>query len=297
MKKFLSILIIAAVSIVAGCRKNDNPKLPEGIVSTPLPLLVQDTASTSNVLIQEVADFKSKFSVQLYFPNATKPKKFDIVIARNGDYENVKTLQADVTTYPTDISITGPQLATLFGIPATDIVPGDYFEIRADITTANGTVLKGFVPDGIAPDSSTVSIAPYGTDVSTFPGSNLTITYRAVCPLDIDDFVGTYTLDDPNFWEASYPVQVTRDGTSNVLLVTGFVESPSAVIRLTVNQSSQTITVPKQSYLAILPGTSYHNPSVAGTGVVDACNNKITLSLDNTVDEGSFGASTVTIHK
>lgn len=294
MKKFLSILIIAT-AVIAGCRKNDNPKLPDGIQSTPLPLLVQDTGST--VLIQDVATFASKFSVQLYFKDGAKPKKMDIVVARNKEYNNVKTLKTDVTAYPTDINVTGPQLAALFGIAETAIVPGDQFEIRANITLDNGTVLNGFTTGGITPGGDIVDIAPYGTDASTFPGSNLTITYRAVCPLNLDDFVGTYTLDDPAFWGASYSVNITRDGTTNRLKVAGFVQDPSAIIYLTVKESAQTITVPKQSYLPILPGTTYHNPSVAGTGVIDACNNKITLSLDNTVDEGSFGSSTVKIHK
>jgi hypothetical protein len=294
MKKFLSILIIAT-AVIAGCRKNDNPKLPDGIQSTPLPLLVQDTGST--VLIQDVAAFASKFSVQLYFPNGAKPKKFDLVVAMSGDYTNVKTLKADVTSFPTTVDVTGPQLAQLFGIAEADIVPGDYFEIRANITTGNGTFLEGFTPNALDPDSNAVAIAPYGTDVSTFPGSHLTITYRAVCPLNLDDFVGTYTLDDPDFWGASYSVNITRDGTSNRLKVTGFVQDPSAVIYLTVKESAQTITVPKQTYLPILPTTTYHNPSVEGTGVVNACNNAITLTLDNTVDEGSFGSSTVKIHK
>jgi hypothetical protein len=297
MKKFLSIALIAIIAIVAGCSKDENPRLPEGIVDLPLPLLVQDTAATSNTLIQEVADFSSKFSVQLYWPEGRKPKKFDIVVARNGEYdaEKIKVLKADVSTFPTEVSVTGPQLATLFGIQESDIVPGDKFEIRANITLNNGTVLPGFIPDGLDSAGKKFPIAPYGTDVSTFPGSNLTITYRVVCPLELDDFVGTFTLTDPDFWEDSYPVQVTREGDD--LIITGFVQSPSAKVRLKVKQSAQTITVPKQAYLATLPGTPYHNPSVAGSGVVDACNTKITLSLENTVDEGSFGASTVTLEK
>jgi len=295
MKKFLSIALIAIIAIVASCSKDENPRLPDGVETTPLPLLVQDTAATSNTLIQEVSEFSTKFSVQLYWPNGLKPKKFDIVVARNGNYENLKVLKADVTTFPTEVAITGPQLATLFGIAETDIVPGDKFEVRANITLNNGKVLEGFTPNGLDSAGNEFPIAPYGTDASTFPGSNLTLTYRAVCPLDLDAFVGTFTLTDPDFWEDSYPVQITREG--NVLVITGFVQSPSAKVRLTVKESAQTISVPKQVYLATLPGTPYHNPAAEGTGVVDACNTKITLTLSNTVDEGSFGSSNVTISK
>lgn len=302
MKKFLSILIIAIVTIVVGCRKDDNPRLPDGIKSAPIPLLKKDPAST--LLIQDPAAFTSKFSLQLYFPNGIKPKKMDIVVARNGKYTeaDVKVLKADVTTFPSDITVTGTQLAQLFGLALTDIVPGDKFELRANITLNDGTLLKGF-PETVAIRNAAgdtiklVTLAPYGTDASTFPGSNPTITYRAVCPLNLDDFVGTFTMEDPGFYEGTYPVTLERDGADRLKL-TGYAAdgaTPVAVFYLTVNLTEQTISIAKQKYADLVFG--YHNPNVEGSGVVDACNIGMTLTLDNSVDEGSFGSSEAVIHK
>lgn len=308
MKKFLSILIIATIAIVAGCRKDDNPRLPDGIKSVPIPLLKKDPAST--LLIQDAADFTSKFSVQLYFPNGIKPKKIDIMVAMHKSASNkiysaanVKLLKADVTAYPTDITVTGPELAQLFGITTVDIVPGNVFEIRANVTLNDGTVLQGF-PETVAIRNAAgdtiklVTLAPYGTDANTFPGSNPTITYKAVCPLNLDDFVGTFTMEDPDFKEGTYPVRLERDGT-NRLKLTGFAAgdaSPEAVFYLTVNTIEQTISIEKQKYTDLLFGL-YHNAYVEGSGAVDACNIGMTLSLDNSVDEGSFSTVEVTIHK
>lgn len=309
MKKFLSILIIATIAIVAGCRKDDNPKLPGGIKSVPIPLLKKDSAST--LLIQDAAVFTSKFSVQLYFPKAIQPKKMDIMVAMHKDgsnktysSSNIKLLKADVSAYPTDITVTGTELAQLFGITTADIVPGYLFEIRANITLNDGSVLIGFPESSYVIDATSgdttkvVTIAPYGTDANTFPGSNPTITYRAVCPLDLDDFVGTFTMEDPDFYEGTYPVTLERDGT-NRLKLTGFAADgaePEAVFYLTVNTIEQTINIEKQKYTDLLFG-AYHNANVVGSGVVDACNIGITLTLDNSVDEGSFNTVDVTIHK
>jgi hypothetical protein len=294
MKKFLSILFIATISIIAGCRKNDNPKIPQNIFATPIAQLIQDPAST--VLIQDVASFASKFSVQLYFKTGVKPKKMDIVVAMSGNYNVVKTLKADVNTYPTDISVTGPELAALFGLDVADVVPGDFFEIRANMTLDNGTILPGFVPRGITPDGDTVEIAPYGTDASTFPGSNVTITYRAVCPLVMDDFVGNFTADD-ELTGTSYPVTLARSGDDKIV-VTGYggaSSSPAGVFTLTVDANTQTAEVPSQKFTDILDG--YHNATVDGSGVVDACNVGLTFTMNVSVDEGSFNPAKLVIHK
>jgi hypothetical protein len=304
MKKFLSIAIIAALTLVAACRKNDNTKLPDGIAAVPIPLFTKAEGNT--LLIQDAANFTTKFSVGLYFPDAAKPKKLDIMVAMNGYYatDAVKVLKADVSTYPTDITVTGAELAQLFGITTADIVAGNKFEIRANITLNNGTVVKGFTESKPTIDSTTgdttslQAFLPYGTDVTTFPGSNPTITFRAVCPLDLDAFVGTFTMDDPDFYEGSYPVTIERDGTDRLKL-TGFASDgadPEAVFYLTVDALEQTISIEDQKYTDVLFG-DYHNARVNGTGVIDACGTTITLTLNNSVDEGSFSAVDVTIHK
>jgi hypothetical protein len=107
---------------------------------------------------------------------------------------------------------------------------------------------------------------------------------------------GALMVDDPDFWEDTYSVTATIEGT-NVIKLTGWLGLPSAVVRVTINDKTQTATVAKQVYAATLPTTPYHNPAVAGKGVVNACDNSITLTLENTVDEGSFGTATVTVRR
>lgn len=301
MKKLItSILILSAVvTSFYGCRKNDNPKLPDGIETGVYPLLTQDT--TGDFLIQEMDKFKTAFDLSLYFPNSVKPQKMDVKVIMNGKYGDVRTLQADVTSFPTKINVTGPQLAQLFGKTIAQIQSGDNFTISPDITLPNGKVLTAF-SRGIS-GADTINLAPYGSDALNLPGANPSITYSKVCPLFIDSLAnilpvgssqGALIVDDPDFWEDKYPVTSTLEG-ANVIKLTGWIGLPNAVIRITVDPKTQKVTVPKQVYAPTLPTTPYHNPAVVGTGTINACNNTISLKLENSVDEGGFGAANVTI--
>lgn len=279
--KFLNGLLLALALFVASCTSDGNGNLPE-LTRVPVPLITQ--AENSDVLIQEPAEFKGKFIVDLYFKDDIKPKNIDVVIAKNGDYKTVKVLQANVTSYPTTIEVDAAKIATAFGINVSDIVPGDYFEIGANITTQSGKLSEAFPRVG----------NQFAADIANFPGSNISIKYPVVCPLDIDDFVGEFTIDDPGFWEASYPVTVTRSG-ENDLIITGFVEDPDAVIKITVNSQTTKISVPKQVFAASFVG--YTNGAAAGSGEINACANTITLNLAYTVDQGGFGTYGLTIRK
>jgi hypothetical protein len=242
-------------------------------------LIIEDNASK--------ASFTSSFDAQLYFPDDVKPKKYDVVVARNGDYSNVKVYQADLTTIPTTIQVTTQKLAQLFGMTMAQLVPGTYFEVRASFTLEDGTVIPAFNPTGNT----------YGTDLNNLPGSNLSLKYQVVCALDLNTFSGQFDLlDAKGFWEADYVVTITPEGTDKLRL-TGFLEDPAATFLIEVDKVNRTVTVPKQIYG---PGTylfGYNNFAVAGKGEIDACNNAITFNGAYTVDEGSFGSYPVKLVK
>ena len=286
MKKIFSLIIIcvATALLISSCRDSDNPAVPD-LKRTVLPQFTKDTSV--DVLIQDPATFKGRFNVGVYFQNDIKPKKMDIVVVMNGDKSKVKVLKADVTAFPSTIDVTADQLAQLFGKTAADIQTGDAFDIGADVTLDDGTVIPVFRTDGTE---------PYGGDAQNYDGATLTIQYKKVCPLDINAFVGTLTVDDPDFWGATYPVKSELEGT-NVLKLTGWVQDPTAVVRFNINLKTQEVTVPHQVYLPTLPTTPYHNPATEGAGTVDACATTMSVRLTNTVDEGSFGAAAVTLRK
>jgi len=190
MKKIIifSLLISSFTAGFNSCRKEDNVKLPE-LTRVPLPLITKDPGGDDVISGQEPASFNGKFVVDMYFPNDIKPQKADAVVIRNGDKSIVKTIQADITSFPTTVEVTGTQLATLFGEP---IVAGDNFQIGVDLTTVDGLKFEAFPITGNA----------YASGTAAQPGSSTTITYVAVCAFDQRAFHSNYTvqLDDwPDF--------------------------------------------------------------------------------------------------
>src|SRR5688500_4109137 len=116
MKRSIIYSLMAALVIVSGCRKEDNPKLPD-LTRVPTPLITIDVTANQVISFQEPEKFVGKFIVYLYFKNDIKPKKFDVLIMKNGNKNNHKVFKTDITTFPTTETITGPQLVTLFGEP------------------------------------------------------------------------------------------------------------------------------------------------------------------------------------
>lgn len=289
MKKILIYSIVAAVMLLSACRKSDNPKIPE-LTRIVVPLITKDAAGDGTISNDDPLAFKGKFNLDVYFKNEPLPKKFDIVIVKNGDNSKQKHFKDDITTFPTSFDITGPQLVALFGEP---ILLGDKFSIGVDVTTQNGQLFQAFP---LATDSKGKYFSPYGAGLTTQAGASVQIDYISVCPFDINDFVGEAMLADPTFWEDTYPVTISLIGT-DTYKVDGYVQTPGYSFLMKVNLATQTVTIAKQIYGPTLPTTTYKNPAIEGAGVIDACKHQINLTVTNTVSIGSFGPADITISK
>ncbi|CAL1521394.1 hypothetical protein [Chitinophaga sp. MM2321] len=301
MKKLTSfIIIVAGICVFYACRKNDNPKLPEGIDQGLFPQLVQ--SDSGDVLIQDVSKFASSFSVDVYFKDGPKPKKMDIRVVYNDNYTNVKTLQADVTSFPATINVTGPQLAQLFGKTPDQVEDGDFFTIRPDVYLNDGKIFEAFKYGVNGTD--TFKLAPYGSDAMNFPDANVDIIYTKVCPLYMSSYAakGRLTVVDTGFAGsinaafAKYTVNAALDpADSTTLILTGWGGVAGAVVKIKAILRTQGATVPVQVYAPTYGGLPYHNFAVQGKGAFNACDTSISLQITNTVAEGSFGATGVQI--
>lgn len=287
--KYSIILLTGFAFLLASCKKevgpNHLPNLPE-LTRSPIPLFTPDTAF--DAVIQQPADFHAAFTIALYFPDDVQPASCDIDVAMDGDYTKIEKLKTGITTFPTKVDVTGDDLAKLFGIDVNDIKPGDKFELRATFTLKDGTVLNGFAND--------IAAVPTSSDINNFPGAMTSITYNAVCPLDITAFLGAATVVDNFFWGDTYPVTVTEP-SPGVLKVTGVNQEPNESVLVNINDKTFIATVPSQIIDPAPSFFSYTNLTMAGTGTVDACNNVITVNIAWSVDQGSFGAGPFVIKK
>ena len=271
-----SILLAAFAAIFTACSKDDEEPPPD--TRFPLPFISKDTTGDVFIPGKDPASFLGKFIIDMYYGTDVKPQKVDIVVIRNDNRANVKSIKADVTSFPASIEITGTGLTTLFD---STIKQGDKFEIGADVTTINGQKFEAFPVTG----------NPYGADTATLPGSRFSIVYVTTCTFDKNSFNGQYTVVHNTIGDADWgelkvgDLVSVRPGTGeNDLVVVAYpyntlVYPPYPMI-CQVNPATFEVTVPRQligvpmysyPYLWAEPGT--------GPGTVNPCGDAITLNM------------------
>ena len=290
MKKFIicSISLLVATIFLASCRKEDNPKLP-GLIRFPLPQVLKVAGSDLAISAQNPATFSGRFTVGLYFPEDVPPQKFDVVVMKNENKANIKTLQANVTTFPTELTVTGPQLETLFGEP---ILVGDKFDISVNVTTADGTTYQAFPVTG----------NPYASGIQAQPNASTFIRYEAVCNYDPNQFSGNFevVLDEWNDYPVGGTVPLTMIDATHFSFKYA-AENPLPII-VTVNPVTNAVTVAKQVYgSGYPPGWTYGDISVESVpsplNAVSPCTGTFSVRLKHTVAAGTIGEFTITLRK
>ena len=270
------------------CRKEDNPKLPE-LSRFPVPLVVKVAGSDQVISAQTPDVFSGKFSVGLYFPNDAPPKKFDVVVIKNNDKTSVKVIKADVSTFPSEITITGTQLATLFGSP---IVVGDRFDIGVDVTTYTGAKFEAFPVTGNS----------YAAGIAAQPGASTFVRYEAVCQYNPVAYQGDFEVVTDE-WADYAPgdiVQLTMVDATHFSFK--YLAAGALPIVVTVNPLTNAVTVPKQVYgSGYPPGWTFGNISAESVPSVEnfvaPCAGTFSVLLKHTVAAGSFGEYKLVLRK
>ena len=281
MKKIL-LYSFTILCMLAGCRKSDNPLLPE-LQRVPIPKLSIDASADASISAQNPDDFLGKFIVDLRYPDETKPAKFDVVVIKNGNKANSKLLQANVNTFPTALTITGAQIKSLFG---SSSVLGDAYQIGVDITTQDGKVYPAFPLVGVGTNNGISSIA----------NSTPTITFAALCSFNMSDFgaIGStvpYTVLEDGWGD--YPPGETISVTiidETHLSFSYPTDVSSMPIIITINPANNTTSAAKQAFGGYSSLPSYGIFFAASTGVA----NNVVLPCDLTVKvELAFSTATL----
>ena len=282
-----SIIVCFLVALVfSSCRKEDNPKLPD-LIRVPLPLITVDPTGDASISAQNSAAFKGKVVVDLYFKNDIAPQKFDLVIIKNGDPSTVKILKEGITTFPTTVEVTGAQIAAAFGAP----VEGDKFDIGADVFTVSGQKIEAFPLTG----------NPYGSSIAGQPGSSTSVEYLVLCAFNKASFDGNYSVVQDDWADFGVgDLIVVKPGTgANQISVTAypspdFGKNRKAMI-VDVDPATSVATVAEQvigDYDGAPPGAT-----VRGSGTVNPCGDKITLSLTINIGGDDYADNVFIIEK
>jgi len=289
MKKIIIFsFYLFSVAITFTACKREFGKIPE-LSRFPLPLVVKVAGTDQVISAQSPGAFSGKFNVGLYFPNDAPPKKFDVVVIKNNDKANVKMIKADVTSFPTEIAITGTQLATLFGSP---IVLGDRFDFSVDVTTYTGAKFEAFPITG----------NPYAAGIAAQPGASTFVRYEAVCQYKPDVYQGAFEVvtDEWGDYAPGDIIQLSLVDATHFSFKYGAADALPIVV--TVNTITNAVTVPKQVYgSGYPPGWPYGNISAESVASPDnfvaPCAGTFSVRLKHTVAAGSFGEYTIVLKK
>jgi hypothetical protein len=283
MKKIIifSLYLFSVATVFNSCRKEDNTKLPKGLARFPTPQLVKVAGSDQVISAVNPASFTGKFTVAMYFPSDVPPQKYDVVVIKNDDKTNVKLIQANVTTFPSTITVTGAQLLTLFG---GTIALGDRFDFGADVTTAEGIKYEAFPVTG----------ASYAAGISAQPGGSPILRYSAICQYDPNQYKGNFVVVTDE-WADYVPGEVVTltmvDATH--FSFTYLAANPQQLV-VTVNPDNS-VTVPKQVYgSGYPPGWTFGNISAQSVASADnlvaPCEGTFAVHLSHSAGAIGFGS-------
>lgn len=289
----LFLIFLSAITITAllnSCRKSDNPKLPD-LTRVPTPALTLDAASDKFINPVSPATFKGKFVVDLLFADEA-PQKYDVVVMKNGNPNDVKVIKADVTTFPTTIDVTGQQLIDLFG---TTLKGGDKFDFGVNITNKQGQLILAFPLGGGT---------PYGAGVVTAmanvkPGAATSLQFLMPCPFVASAYAGDFivTKDEWNDYKVGAVIPVKVVNATQLSFEYAVDPGTAKPILLTINPADNSITVTKQVY-GNYGSDIISAESVAGPlSAVNPCDLTLSVRLKHTEGSTSFGSFTIQLKK
>lgn len=281
MKKYILYSLLPL--LVIACRKEDNPKIP-ALTRVPVMKLVAVAGSDGSIdVANNPANFKANFDVSMLFPEDAPPQKVDVVVRKNGA-GTVKLVKANVSTFPSNVQVTGQQLIDWFG----PIVLGDFFDFGADLYVGSGQKLEAFPSTGVQYSGGTVNI----------PNSSPTLRYGAICKYDPTIYKGTFIVVQDD-WLDTNPgdeIEFTQIDATHFSYIYPSVLNPVPIV-VAINLATNAATINKQVIGSIwnYGDPTLTQPTAKTTGpnnFVAPCDKTITLSIDygiGGVNGGTFG--------
>lgn len=285
MKNKLIILLLGVLGVFLFTTCKKDPKLPiPALQSGVIPKLLKVDTKDATINFFDLAAFSGSFTVDTYY--ADKPTSMEIWVTFNGD-KTKRALVQTVTTFPTTIDVTIASLSTLLSAYMTpaDLLAGAYFKFYTVINMKDGSVSSAFDPN----------YAQFNTSILNLPGSATNLTYTIVCPLDLNDFVGNYTMDDGSPSDLCVITVSLDPNNANGLIIDNFYggtgTGPLHSVHISVNKATYGISVPSpQVFADWLWNVGYKNATLSNlAGTLDACTKNFSFQADLTVSAGSFG--------
>jgi hypothetical protein len=282
MKKIILFsILLSGLTILNSCEKDEGGNIPD-LTQVPVVVFTPDASSDAFISPVTPATFKTKFVLELLYPNDVKPQNVDVVVMKNNNTNTVKTIKTGISL-PATIEVTGQELITQFG----PMSGGDQFDIGVDVTAANGQKVLAFPNTGI---SYAAGIIQEIGNVK--PNSTIGLQYLMPCPYDPNMYQGDFEVvkDD---WHDTKPgdvITLTKvDATHFSFKYPTLVNAVPIIVA--VNPATNTPSIALQTVGTAWiydadppPPTAKTTPSV--NNLVNPCDG--TVSLNMTWTESTF---------
>jgi hypothetical protein len=282
MKKIILFsILLSGLTILNSCEKDEGGNIPD-LTQVPVVVFTPDASSDAFISPVTPATFKTKFVLELLYPNDVKPQNVDVVVMKNNNTNTVKTIKTGISL-PATIEVTGQELITQFG----PMSGGDQFDIGVDVTAANGQKVLAFPNTGI---SYAAGIIQEIGNVK--PNSTIGLQYLMPCPYDPNMYQGDFEVvkDD---WHDTKPgdvITLTKvDATHFSFKYPTLVNAVPIIVA--VNPATNTPSIGLQTVGTAWiydadppPPTAKTTPSV--NNLVNPCDG--TVSLNMTWTESTF---------
>lgn len=278
--------LLSILLVVAGCttdRGGIDPRVEVDITRVPAIITKVDPSGSQSIDVINLGSFQGKVVVSEYFDEGPKPTKVDLVVRKNGKGgSNVKLVQADITTFPTSVTVSAGQLTQLFGIAP---VLGDNYDFSVDIYV--GTQKFEAFP-AVGKGTAT---GPAG-----MPGYSEFARFGAICAYNSNIYQGQFEVVSDD-WEELEPgtiITLTKVSETSFSFEYPEVASPKPIV-VKVNPNTNALSFDRQSVGGNWNwGAPYTGSFLSGGGsgsLVFPCEESLTIELAYGVDQGSWGGT------
>ena len=231
-------------------------------------------------LVIDFTNPESTYDFTIMAP-ADNVTEYRLRVARtSGETVSDTVLVESATTFPANFSVSAADLANALSISTEDLSPGDKFDFISEATGINGEV------------ASFANLTGDATGPGMFQGFNHT-TFLS-CPFVASDAVGSYSVTNDGFGQANASFEVISGPDDGTVTVTGLFEQD---FDISVDIETGIATIPRQPVKADFFGFEGGNINTSATSFFFSCTGAVILTLQYTVDLGSFGSESLSAQK
>lgn len=206
------------------------------------------------------------------------------VLEGSGTIES-QVVMDNLTEFPKEITIDVADVYSKFGLTSPTL--GEILYFTTNTVLNDGSVIAGW--DKVS-GFNNLAFVGWQVDGRAY---SYNVRYSVACELVLDDFVGTNTVYVDDWDGGGYQVEITKLSDTE-LSVEGMFNGYADPMIIKVDPTDHSITIDKQILVAN-PTAWWGDPSpyldfsLAGAGVINACETSLSFSAEATVDKGSFG--------